>query len=99
MKVAYTKGNVREIYYYGSKLLRMKRYKEALDAYKLDYDKAPKEWLTNFGLAKGYAAMGDKTSAIKYADSSIQLASGKGLKEYIGRLKQDITEGKDVSRF
>jgi len=99
MKVAYTKGNVREIYYYGSKLLRMKRYKEALDAYKLDYDKAPKDWLTNFGLAKGYAAMGDKTSAIKYADSSIQLASGKGLKEYIGRLKQDITEGKDVSRF
>jgi tetratricopeptide (TPR) repeat protein len=99
MKVAFPKGSTQDIYYYGNKLLRMKKYKAAFNAYKINYDKAPKDWLTNFGLAKGYAAMGDKTAAIKYADSGIQLAQDPGTKEYIGRLKQDIANGKDVSAF
>jgi tetratricopeptide (TPR) repeat protein len=97
MKVAFPKGSTREIYFYGNKLLRMKKYKEAFDAYKINYDKTPKDWLTNLGLAKGYAAMGDKTSAIKYSDNSMQLVQDQGIKEYIGRVKQDITDGKDVS--
>ena len=99
MKVAWPKGNTQDIYYYGYRLLQMKKYKEALEAYKINYDKAPKDWLTNFGLAKGYACMGDKTSALKYADSSIQLVQDQGTKEYVGRLKQAISEGKDVSGF
>jgi tetratricopeptide (TPR) repeat protein len=99
MKMAWPKGNREDIYYYGYKLLRMKKYKEALEAYKINYDRAPKDWLTNFGMAKGYAAIGDKTTALKYADSSIQLAQDQGTKEYIGRLKQQISEGKDVSGF
>lgn len=99
MKVAFPKGTVQDIFGYGSKLLRMKKYKEAFDAFKLDYDKAPKDVLTNFGLAKGYAAIGDKTSAIKYADSCIQLTNDPGTKSYIGRLKQAIVDGKDVTGF
>ena len=99
MKIAWPKGNTQDIYYYGYKLLRIKKYKEAFDAFKMNYDKSPKEWLTNFGLAKGYAALGDKTAAIKYADNGIQLTHDQGVKEYIGRLKQGIADGKDVSGF
>jgi hypothetical protein len=99
MKAAWPKGNTQEIYYYAYKLLRMKKNKEAFDAFKINYDKAPKDWVTNFGLAKGYAVMGNKTSALKYADNSIQLAPNEGTKAYIGRLKQAISEGKDVSGF
>jgi len=99
MKIAFPKGNTREIYFYGINLLRMKEYKEALAAFKINYDRTPKDWLTSFGLAKGYAAMGDKTAAMKYADNSILLAQDQGLKAYIGRLKEDITNGKDVSGF
>jgi len=97
MKLAFPKGNTEDIYYYGSKLLRMKKYKEAFDVYKINYDKAPKNWLANLGMAKGCAAMGDKTAAIKYADNSIQLVQDRGTKEYIGRVKQGITDGKDLS--
>jgi hypothetical protein len=99
MKVAFPKGTVQDIFGYGSKLMRMKKYKQAFDAFKLDYDKAPKEVLTNFGLAKGYAGMGDKTSAIKYADDCIQMTNDPGTKAYIGRFKQSVTDGKDVSGF
>ena len=99
MKIAWPKGTTDDIYYYGYKLLRIKKYKEALEAFKVNYDKAPKNWLTSFGLAKGYAAIGDKASALKYADNGIQLVSDAGMKEYIGRLKQGIADGKDVTGF
>ncbi len=99
MKVAFPKGSVEDIYYYGNRLLQMKKYKAAFDAYKIDYDKAPKEWRTNFGLAKGYAVMGDKTTALKYADNGMQLVHDPGIKAYIDKLKQAITAGKDISAF
>ena len=99
LKLAFTKGNVEDIYYYGDKLMRMKKVKAAFDAYKLDYDKAPKNWLTNFGLAKGYAGMGDKASALKYADSSLQQVQDHDAKAYVERFRQALVEGKDVSGF
>ena len=99
MKVAFPKGSIEDVYFYGSKLLRMKKYPAAFDAFKINYDKAPKNWLTNFGLAKGYAAMGDKTAALKYADNALQLVQDHDAKEYAGRFKQNLTEGKDVSGF
>ena len=77
----------------------MKKYKEALEACKINYEKAPRDWATNFGLAKTYAAMGDKPTALKYADVSAQLAPNQGTKEYVQRVKQQIVDGKDVSGF
>ena len=99
MKTAWPKGNTQEIYYYGYKLLRMKKNQQALETFKINYEKAPKDWVTSFGLAKGYAVVGDKSTAIKYADISLQLAPNPGTKAYIERLKQDITNGKDVSGY
>jgi hypothetical protein len=99
LKIGLPKGSLEDIYFYGSKLIRMKKYKDAFDVFKASYDKAPKNWLTNFGLAKGYAAMGDKTAAIRYADSSLQLVQDTGAKDYVERFKKNLTEGKDVSGF
>lgn len=99
MKIAFPKGSIDDVYFYGSNLLRMKKYKAAFDAFKFNYDKAPKNWLANFGMAKGYAAMGDKASAIKYSDTSLQLVQDQGARDYVGMFRQDIVDGKDVSRF
>jgi hypothetical protein len=99
MKVAFPKGSVDDIYYYGIKLVRMKNYKTAFDVFKAGYDKAPKEWLTNFGLARGYAIMGDMRSALKYTDVSLQLVVDKDARAYVGRFRQALVDGKDVSGF
>jgi hypothetical protein len=101
MKIAFPKGSIEDLYFYGSDLVHMKKPMAALNAFKIDYDRAPKNWLTNFGLAKGYAAMGDKTAAIKYADLSIQLVQEGDLggKAYVERFKQDLAAGKDVTGF
>jgi hypothetical protein len=99
MKIAFPKGSAEDIRYYGDKLMLMKQYKAAFDVYKVAHDKAPKEWLTNFGLAKGYAAMGGKAAALKYTDVSLHLVDNKGAKDYITRFRQALVEGKDVSGF
>lgn len=99
MKIAVPKGSVQDIYIYGSKLLRMKKIKEAVDIYKTNYAQSPKDWLANLGMAKGCAATGDKAAALKYADSSIALVQDKGTKDNIGRMKEAIGSGKDVSGF
>ena len=99
MKQAWPKGSRDDIYYYGYKLQKMRMYKEALEAFKVNYDKAPKDWLSNLGMAKGYAGLGDKGSALKYADIALQLVGDPGSKSYIERMKQAISEGKDVSAY
>jgi len=99
MKVAFLKGSAQDIYYYGDRQLRMKKYKAAFDAYKIGYDKAPKDWLANFGLAKGYAVMGDKAAAMKYTDASLQLVQDQNAKAYVGRFKQALADGKDVTTW
>ena len=99
MKIAFPKGNVEDLYYYASKLLRMKKNKPAFDVFKMDYDKSPNNWLTHFGLARGYAGMGDKTTALKYADSGLQLAQDQEAKAYVEKFKQALADGKDVSGF
>ena len=99
LKIAFPKGTIDDIYFYGSNLIRMKNYKGAFEAFKFSYDKSPKNWLTNFGLAKGYAAMGDKTNALKYADVSIQLVQGTDNKDYVTRFRQALADGKDISGF
>ena len=99
MKIAFPKGNLDDIYYYGTKLLRMKMNDQAFEAFKINYEKAPKNWLANFGMARGYAARGDKPTALKYVDISLQLVQDHGARDYVQRFRQHLTEGKDVSGF
>ena len=99
MKVAFPKGSTDDLYSYGTKLLHLKMNKEAFDAFQFGYNKAPKEWVANFGLAKGYAALGDKASALKYAEACLRLTTDHNAKEYVGRFKQDVVDGKDVLGF
>lgn len=97
MKVAWPKGTTNDITYYGYKLMMRKQYKEALAAFKVNYDKAPKSWESNYWMARASAGMGDKTAAMKYADASVQLAEDKQAKAFAGQFRQKVVEGKDVT--
>jgi hypothetical protein len=99
MKIAFPKGNVEDLFGYGSRQIRLKNNKAAFDAFKLAYDKEPKNWVASFGLAKGYAALGDRTTALKYTDSAIQLMGEWMAKPYVQRFRAALADGKDVSGF
>ena len=99
MKMAFPKGNVEDLFRYGSRQIRLKNNKEAFDVFKMAYTKEPKNWLASFGMAKGYAAMGDRTAALKYTDAAIQLMGEWMSKPYVERFRKDLADGKDVSGF
>ena len=99
LKLAFAKGTSRDIYFYGQKLIRMKQFKQAIEVYKLNYEKDPKDLTANFGMAKASAMTGNKAEALKFVDKSIQLAGDQSTKNYFDRVKQAIIDGKDVSGF
>jgi hypothetical protein len=67
MKDAMSFGNAVELHGYGRQLIAEKRGKEALEVFKLNAQKNNGAWPTNVGLARGYAAVGDFSNAVKYA--------------------------------
>jgi thioredoxin-related protein len=65
----------------------------------MNYEKYPKDVYTNIGMIKGYAAVGNKNEAIKFADNAILLITDQNSKAYIEELKQRIKEGKDITNY
>jgi hypothetical protein len=99
MKIAFPKGNAQDLFRYGSRQVALKNNKAAFDVFKMAYDKEPKNWLSSFGMAKGYAAMGDRATALKYTDAAIQLMGEWMSKPYVERFRKALADGKDVSGF
>ncbi|MCU0447934.1 MAG: DUF2911 domain-containing protein [Microscillaceae bacterium] len=91
MKEALTYGNAVELHTYGRQLIAEKKGKEALEVFKLNAQKNNGAWPTNVGLARGYAAVGDYTNAIKYAKLAKAQApspqEGANLDELIKKLQ------------
>jgi Tfp pilus assembly protein PilF len=61
------------IHQYGKSLLAAGKNQKALDVFKLNAKNHPEDKFTpNVGLARGYSALGDKKSAIKYWETAIK---------------------------
>jgi hypothetical protein len=96
MKKALPYGNMNEIHGYGRSLIALKRPKEALDIFKMNYDKNPNQVTTLIGLVRGYSANGDYKTALEYANKAMPIVDAQNktnLETMIDKLKQ----GKDVN--
>jgi tetratricopeptide (TPR) repeat protein len=63
-------GGVFELHNYGRELLAKKKNDEALRVFKINAAKNPDYWVSQFGLARGYAATGDFKTALKHANAA-----------------------------
>jgi len=99
MKKALTMGTILQLHSYGRTLMRLKKYKEAFDIYKMNYDKNPGDVYTNLGMVRGYAGLGNKTEALKFADKAMLLVVDQNSKSYIEKMKQLVKEGKDITNY
>ncbi len=68
MKKALPYAEVFELHQYGRQLITQHKNKEALDVFKMNYEKNPNQFTTLVGLTRGYAANGDYKNALKYAN-------------------------------
>ena len=97
MKKSLTYANVNEVHQYGRQLLQQKKNKEALDVFKMNYDKNPNQFTTLVGLTRGYSANGDYKTALKYAQQALPLATEINNKNNVQAMIDKLKEGKDIN--
>lgn len=73
-KAAYDKTSVPDLYAYGKQLLTEKKTTEAMEVFEVNYKKAPNDWMSCAGMARGYQATGDKAKATTNMNKAIELA-------------------------
>ncbi len=97
MKKALPVASMQEIHQYGRSLLTQKKNKEALEVFKMNYDKNPDQYTTLMGLMRGYSANGDYPTALKYAQQALPLAPNQQNKSVVETAIQKLKDGKDVN--
>ncbi len=96
MKKALPYGNMNDLHVYARSLITLKKPKEALEIFKMNYQKNPNQMMTLIGLARGYSANGDYKTALEYANKAMPVVDAQNkpnLETMIDKLKQ----GKDIN--
>jgi hypothetical protein len=97
MKQALPLGNMTDLHQYGRVLLTMKNYKEALDIFKMNYDKNPNQFTTLMGMTRGLSANGDFKQALEFATKALSLAPNEPNKQGVQTMIEKLKAGKDVN--
>jgi tetratricopeptide (TPR) repeat protein len=97
MKKALPYADKNELYFYARNLTRHNKGKEALEIFKMDYDKNPDEFLTNAGMARGYSAVGDYKKALTYAQKAKAQATDQPNKDIADSFIKKLQDGKDIN--
>lgn len=97
MKKALPLGSMFDLHTYGRQLIQQKMFKEALDVFKMNYDKNPNQFMTLMGLTRGYSANGDYKTALKYANLALPIAPPGANKTTVQTMIDKLKEGKDVN--
>lgn len=96
MKEAYPMATLLQLNSYARSLLGQKKYQEAFDVYKMNYDKHPDDIYTRLGMAIGYAMLGNTKEALKYGEKAMAIAKSDNTKSYLQKLMADIKAGKNI---
>jgi hypothetical protein len=97
MKEAIPMGNMNQIHQYGRTLLGQKKGKEALEVFKINYEKNPNQFSTLMGMMRGYSAVGDYKKALEFAEKAQPLAPNPINKSNLDKMIGQLKEGKDVN--
>jgi len=97
MKTAIPLANMNQLHQYGRSLIAQKKYKEALDIFKMNATKNPNQFTTLVGLARGYSANGDYKSALKYAQQALPMSPNEPNKTAVEGMIKKLQDGKDVN--
>lgn len=97
MNEALPMGTMIEVHFYGRTLQSLNKPDEALKVFKLNYDKYPKEYTTQLGLARGYSGVGDYKKALGYLKAALPQAPDPGSKSRAEAMIKLLEEGKNIN--
>lgn len=91
------KFSVQELNTYGRTLLREKEYKKAYQIMKMNYAKAPDNYVTCVGMMRGCSANGDYKKAIEYGNKAKANVKDDNTKTAIDKMITMLKAGKDIN--
>jgi tetratricopeptide (TPR) repeat protein len=97
MKKALPLGNMQQLHHCGRQLLAQKKNKEALEVFKMNFQKNPNQYTTLMGLTRGYSANADYKNALKYANMALPVAPGQQAKKQVETMIDQLKAEKDVN--
>ena len=97
MKKALAFASMQDIHQYGRRLLQQKKSKEALEIFKMNYQKNPGQFTSIVGLARGYSAVADYKNALKYAKMALPLSPDSLNKTSMEGAIKKLEVGQDIN--
>jgi tetratricopeptide (TPR) repeat protein len=86
-----------QVHQFGRGLIK-KGYKDlAMDVFMANYKNNNGVWPTNVGMARGYSALGNYSSASKYAKKALKIAPDENNKQNLKEALILLKEGKDIN--
>lgn len=96
MKEALPKATKLQLHTYGRTLLRQNKKNEALEIYKMNLAKYPKDIYTHLGMIYGYAALGKMKEIDTHAAKAKEAATDANDRAYVDKLVADAKAGKEI---
>ncbi|HRG69033.1 MAG: DUF2911 domain-containing protein [Saprospiraceae bacterium] len=86
-----------EVHQYARQLIGLKLFKQALDVFKMNYEKHPNTFTTLVGMTRGLSANGEFDKALSYAKQALELAPDPANKINVEGMIKKLKERKDVN--
>jgi tetratricopeptide (TPR) repeat protein len=97
MKQALPIGNMNELHQYGRQLMALKKPKEALEVFQMNYDKNPNQFTTLMGMTRGLSANGNYAKALEFAMKALPLAPNDPNKQAVQAMIEKLKMSKDIN--
>jgi tetratricopeptide (TPR) repeat protein len=97
MKQALPLGNMNDLHQYGRQLVALKKPKEALEIFQMNYDKNPNQFTTLMGMTRGLSANENYPKALEFAMKALPLAPNDANKQAVQAIIDKLKMGKDIN--
>ena len=97
MQEAIEIGTVFQVHNYGRQLIASGEKEKALEVFKKNAKMHPNTWPVNYGLARGYSAMGDYKKALKHLEKAYELAPQQANKDRVQANMEKLKKGEDIN--
>ena len=87
-----------DLHQYGRTLLAAKMNQEAMEVFKLNFERNGDTWPTHVGLARGYAAGGDSKQALEHAKKALTQAPDQLNRDSLKAMVEALEAGKPISQ-
>ena len=87
-----------DLHQYGRRLLAEKKEKEALEVFRLNFERNGDQWPVHVGLARGYAANGDSKQALEHARKALTQAPDNLNRQSLEAMVAALESGRPIAQ-